>query len=344
MQKKRITFILNPISGAVKKAGIPKLIDKYLDKEKFDYDIKYTEYASHATKLAAQCRDNGDDIVVAVGGDGTINEVGRALIHSETAMAIIPCGSGNGLARHLMIPVNIRKAILIINQCDIRNLDYGLINDRPFFCTCGMGFDAFISMKFAEGGKRGPVKYLEHVLKEGLRYKPEIYTIEDETGETQYHKAYLVSCANASQYGNNAYIAPQASMSDGMMDVIIMEPFDFLDAPQVSFDMMNKTLHKSSKIKTFRSRRIHIHRKQPGPVHYDGDPTILGEDINISLVEKGIKIIVNPNVDIKSREPNMAQTAICELFNSFSTARADITRQGRRLLAMQKIWWRRMRR
>ena len=341
--KKHITFILNPISGKVKKAGIPVLIDKYLDKNRFDYTLRYTEYAGHAELIAREEREKGVDVVVAVGGDGTINEVGRALVHSSTAMGIIPCGSGNGLARHLMIPINIKKSILIINQCDIYDLDYGVINGHPFFCTCGMGFDAFISMKFAEGGKRGPVKYIEHVLKEGLRYKPEIYTIEDESGTVQYHKAYLVSCANASQYGNNAYIAPQASMRDGVMDVIIMEPFDFLDAPQVSFDMMNKTLHKSSKIKTFRSKKICVHRKKEGPVHYDGDPMMLGKDIEISLVEKGIKIIVNSEAENKNRDPNMVQNAVCELFNSFSTARVDITRQGRRLLAVNKKLWRKMR-
>lgn len=341
--KARVTFILNPISGKIKKTGIPRLIDTYLDKERFDYTLRYTEYAGHAEVMAREERDKGIDVVVAVGGDGTVNEIGRSLVHSNTAMGIIPCGSGNGLARHLMIPINIKKSIQIINQYDVYDLDYGMINGHPFFCTCGMGFDAFISMKFAEGGKRGPVKYIEHVLKEGLRYKPEIYTIEDGTGTVQYHKAYLVSCANASQYGNNAYIAPQASMRDGVMDVIIMEPFDFLDAPQVSFDMMNKTLHKSSKIKTFRSKRIIVHRSKEGPVHYDGDPVMLGKDIEISLVEKGIKIIVNPDAANKNREPNMVQNAVCEMFNSFSTARADITHQGRRLLAVNKRLWRKMR-
>ncbi len=132
----------------------------------------------------------------------------------------------------------------------------------PFFCTCGMGFDAFISMKFAEAGKRGVITYVQKVLEEGLKYEPETYDIEDNEG-THHYKAFLVSVANASQYGNNAYIAPQASMSDGMLDIIIMEPFDILDAPQVAIEMFNKTLNKSSKIKTFKAKTIiHIHRKK----------------------------------------------------------------------------------
>ena len=168
MEKKRILFILNPISGTVKKAGIPGKIGKYLNHDLFDHTIRYTEYAGHATVIAQEACEDGMDIVVAVGGDGTINEVGKALVHSSTAMGILPCGSGNGLARHLMIPINIKKAIEIINQ-----LDYGMINDNPFFCTCGMGFDAFISQKFAEGGKRGKLKYMQLVLSQGLRYKGE---------------------------------------------------------------------------------------------------------------------------------------------------------------------------
>ena len=283
MNKKQIVFIMNPISGTVSKAGIPHIIEANLDKEKFDYTIRETRYAGHASVIAEEAKDEKADIVVAVGGDGTVNEVARAIVQSDTALAILPCGSGNGLARHLMLPMNIKGAIRIINQCEVHCLDYGTINNIPFFCTCGMGFDAFISMKFAMSGKRGPISYVENVLKEGLKYKPETYEIEDETGTKRY-KAFLISCANASQYGNDAYIAPQASMSDGLMDVIIMEPFDVLEAPQISIDMFNKTLNKNSKIKTFKTKKIHIHRDQPGVIHYDGDPLMMGEDIDIELI------------------------------------------------------------
>ena len=197
MRMKKVVFIINPISGTANKAGIPQLIENKLDKSLFEYNIAETEYPGHATEIAKQAAKDGVDIVVATGGDGTVNEVGRSLIDTETAMGIIPCGSGNGLARHLMLPMGIGKAIDIINECEIHALDYGLINGIPFFCTCGMGFDAFISMKFAEAGKRGPITYVENVLKEGLKYKPETYEIVDETG-TKHYKAFLVSAANAS--------------------------------------------------------------------------------------------------------------------------------------------------
>ena len=335
MNKKKIIFILNPISGTVSKAGIPGLIEERLDKEKFDCRIAETKYAGHATELAQQAARQGIDIVVAVGGDGTVNEVGRALVNTKTAMGILPCGSGNGLARHLNLPMNLKKCIDILNDCDIHTLDYGLINRHPFFCTCGMGFDAFISMKFAEAGKRGPITYMQKILEEGLSYQPETYEIEDEEGTRRY-KAFLVSAANASQYGNNAYIAPQASMSDGLLDIIIMEPFDLIEAPQVAIELFNKTLDKNLKIKTFRASHIHIHRKSEGIIHYDGDPVMADADVDISIVPKGINIIVNPKGTKDYRQPNILQTAFSELFYNIDLMRQDITKQGRKVQALNK--------
>ena len=321
--RKKILFILNPISGTKSKNGMPKLIEKYLDKEKFEYLIVETERAGHASEIARQAAQNGIDIVVAVGGDGTVNEVARAIAETDTALAIIPSGSGNGLARHLMLPLNVKGALQVINECEIHDLDYGIINGMPFFCTCGMGFDAFISMKFALAGKRGPVSYVENVLREGLKYKPATYTIEDETGTEQY-KAFLISIANASQYGNDAYIAPQASMSDGFMDVIIMEPFDVMDAPQMSIDMFNKTINQNSHIKSFRSKHIHIHREEPGVIHYDGDPIIADADLDVLVREKGIKVVVNKNADKRRRRPSRVQTVFSEMMNNVNTVRTDI--------------------
>lgn len=335
MNKKKIIFILNPISGTVSKAGIPGLIEERLDKEKFDCRIAETKYAGHATELTQQAARQGIDIVVAVGGDGTVNEVGRALVNTKTAMGILPCGSGNGLARHLNLPMNLKKCIDILNDCDIHTLDYGLINRHPFFCTCGMGFDAFISMKFAEAGKRGPITYMQKILEEGLSYQPETYEIEDEEGTRRY-KAFLVSAANASQYGNNAYIAPQASMSDGLLDIIIMEPFDLIEAPQVAIELFNKTLDKNLKIKTFRASHIHIHRKSEGIIHYDGDPVMADADVDISIVPKGINIIVNPKGTKDYRQPNILQTAFSELFYNIDLMRQDITKQGRKVQALNK--------
>lgn len=333
--KKKAVFVINLISGTSDKAAIPGLIDQYLDKTKFEYEIAITQYAGHASEIATKAKDDGVDVVVAVGGDGTVNEVARAIVHSNTALGIIPCGSGNGLARHLLLPLNVRKAIDVINRSEVRQLDYGIINGYHFFCTCGMGFDAFVSMKFAEAGKRGPITYVENVLREGLKYKPETYTIEDDNGTLQY-KAFLISCANASQYGNNAYIAPQASMSDGLMDVIIMEPFDVFEAPQISIEMFSKTLDNNSKIKTFRTRHLHIHRDKPGVIHYDGDPVMTGADIDIELKPKGINIIVNTMADRSERQPNALQNAAAKLFNEINEIRDGIAQSRRKFQQWSK--------
>jgi len=320
--KKKILFIMNPISGTVRKTGIPKVVEDNLDKDCFDFDLEETRYSGHAYELATDAKVHGYDAVVAVGGDGTVNEVARAIVHSDIALGIVPCGSGNGLARHLMLPMDAAKAIKVINSHTVHDLDYGMINDIPFFCTCGMGFDAFISMKFAESGRRGPVTYIENILREGLKYRPETYEIKDENG-TSLYRAFLVSCANASQYGNNAYIAPQASMSDGLLDVIIMEPFDMLEAPQISIDMFNKTLDKNSKIKTFKTKHIQIHREKPGFIHYDGEPVMTSSDVDISVKDKGIKIIINPFADKAKRMPNAMQNAFSLFFNDIFSARTD---------------------
>ena len=339
--KKKAVFVINLNSGTSSKAAIPGLIENTIDKEKFDYEIVVTQYAGHASEIASRAKDEGKDIVVAVGGDGTVNEVARAIVHSGTALGIIPCGSGNGLARHLLLPMNVKKAIEVLNECEIRALDYGIINGYPFFCTCGMGFDAFVSQKFAEAGKRGPITYVENVLREGLKYQPETYILQDENGTIKY-KAFLISCANASQYGNNAYIAPQASMSDGLMDVIIMEPIDLIEAPQISIDMFNKTLDKSSKIKTVKCRKLHIHRSKPGAIHYDGDPAMTGEDIDVELVPNGINIVVNPFADRSVRKPNALQSAAAELFNEINVIREDISKQGRHIQVLSKVLQRKL--
>ena len=167
-EKKRIVFVVNPISGTQGKKAILKWIDERLDQSIYDYSIVKTEYAGHATQIAANAVQEKVDVVVAIGGDGTINEIARSLVHTNTALGIIPCGSGNGLARHLRIPMEPKAAIDVLNRGHELCIDYGKINNIPFFCTCGVGFDAFISLKFADSGKRGLLTYLENTLHESL--------------------------------------------------------------------------------------------------------------------------------------------------------------------------------
>ncbi len=290
-EKKKISFIINPKSGTQSKEQILHLLDEKLDKTKYAQEVIYTEYAGHAVEIAAQKAKENVNAVVDIGGDGTINEIARSLVHTKTALGIIPCGSGNGLARHLQISMEPKKAIEIINEGIIDVIDYGKINEVPFFCTCGVGFDAFVSLKFAKAGRRGPLTYLEKTLLESLKYQPETYELETEDGTLKY-KAFLIACGNASQYGNNAYIAPQAMLTDGLLDVTILEPFTVLDVPSLSFQLFNKTIDQNSHIKTFRCQTLRIHRTKPGVVHFDGDPMMMGENIDVKVIKEGLQVII----------------------------------------------------
>lgn len=289
---KKVLYIINPKSGTGKKQSIARLADTLTDKTKYEVEIAYTRYAGHATELAAGAADAGYDIVVAVGGDGTVNEVGRALVYRDTALGIIPCGSGNGLARHLAIPMAPQKAIEVINKGVVHCLDHGTINGKPFFCTCGVGFDAFISEKFASAGKRGLLAYVENTLRSGLLYKPQTYSIEDEDG-IETCQAFLIACANASQYGNDAYIAPYASMKDGLFDVVVMKPFNAIEAPQVAIQLFKGTLPANSHVKTFQTQKLIIHRQGEGVAHYDGDPFKTGSVIEVAMHHRSFNVVVN---------------------------------------------------
>lgn len=290
--KKKIVFVINPISGTQGKEQILAWVNEKLDREKYNMEVVYTEYAGHAVKIAAQKAAEKAFAVVAIGGDGTINEIARSLVHTDTALGIIPCGSGNGLARHLQIPLDPKKAVDIINGGRLEVIDYGKINGIPFFCTCGVGFDAFVSLKFSQAGKRGPLTYLEQTLLESLKYRPEVYELEMDGNASARYRAFLIACGNASQYGNNAYITPRATLDDGLLDVTILEPFTVLDVPSLSFQLFNKTIDQNSRIKTFQCKSLRIHRSKPGVVHFDGDPMMAGEDIEVSIVQRELKVIV----------------------------------------------------
>ena len=305
-EKKRIVFVVNPISGTQGKKAILKWIDERLDQSIYDYSIVKTEYAGHATQIAANAVQEKVDVVVAIGGDGTINEIARSLVHTNTALGIIPCGSGNGLARHLRIPMEPKAAIDVLNRGHELCIDYGKINNIRFFCTCGVGFDAFISLKFADSGKRGLLTYLENTLHESLTYQPETYEIENEEGTMKY-KAWLIACGNASQYGNDAYIAPQASLTDGLMDVTIMEPFTVLDVPSLSFQLFNKTIDQNSRVKTMRAKKIKIHRVNDGVMHFDGDPLMAGKELEVEIVPAGLRVIASEKKKEKPENPNLLQ-------------------------------------
>lgn len=295
-RKKRILFIINPISGVGSKNLLPGLIDKYIDKRLYESSVAYTEYAGHACSLASDAAADGVDVVVAVGGDGTINEVARSIVHTGTALGVVPCGSGNGFARHLGIPMNLRRSLEFINKAEPVVIDYGKLNGNPFFCACGVGFDALVSNDFAKCGRRGMFSYVQKTLVDWVTYKPEVYEVEADSVKKTY-KAFVIACGNASQYGNNAYIAPFASMRDGMLSVSVLSPFTSIDVPLIVTQLFNNTLDRNSHMTTFAARKIKIRRKSAGPVHYDGEPAVMDAELNIEIVPDGLRVLAKPGWD-----------------------------------------------
>jgi YegS/Rv2252/BmrU family lipid kinase len=297
MEEKRrhILAIINPVSGIGNKDKIPRLIDTVVDHELNDVSIIMSEYAGHAREITQQAVKDGIDVVVAIGGDGTVNEVGSAVCGTKTALAIVPSGSGNGLARHLRISMNASRALQVLNNGEVGQFDYCTVNGRPFFCTCGMGFDAEVSYKFSNEGTRGFITYVKTALTEYIKYKPQEYQI-DVDGAKLKEKAFVIACCNAAQYGNNAYIAPRATMQDGLIDVTVMHPFSLVESPLVGARLFLRQLNQDHHVSIYRGKRVVIERKRDDIIHVDGDPLVMPARIVIENVESGINILVPPSL------------------------------------------------
>lgn len=294
-KRRHIVAIINPVSGTGKKDKIPRLIDTVVDNNSNDVSIIMTEYAGHAHVIATQAASDGADIVVAIGGDGTVNEVGSAVCGTDTALAIVPSGSGNGLARHLRISMNASRALQVLNNGVVGSFDYCTVNGKPFFCTCGMGFDAAVSYKFSNEGTRGFITYVKTTLSEYIKYKPQEYLI-DVDGAKLNEKAFVIACCNAAQYGNNAYIAPRATMQDGLIDVTVMHPFNLVESPLIGARLFLRQLNHDNHVSIYRGKRVVIERRHDDIVHVDGDPMMMPARIVVENVSKGIHILVPPSL------------------------------------------------
>lgn len=288
--RKRILIIINPISGVQKKANIPGLIPGFLPEGEFLTVVEHTRYAGHASLLAQKAAYLGYDAVVAVGGDGTVNEIGSALVGSKTAMAIIPMGSGNGLARHLNIPLKVKKALQVIRDFHQTTIDTGVINGKPFIGIAGLGFDAHIGKKFSKHGKRGFFTYLKLVLKEYLSFKERTVVLKRK-GNKETIQAMMITIANSSQFGNNAVIAPDASTEDGKLKLCIVRKFPLYKAPWIAYLMVTRQIHRSNYLDIHTIKKATI--KQPKRLaHIDGEPLKIGKKIKVKVLPASLKVIV----------------------------------------------------
>lgn len=291
LSKLNILFIINPISGGKDKLKIPALIDAILDKTRFNPNFSFTEYVGHAGEIAEEASNKNFDVIVAVGGDGTINEIASKLMNQDKVLGIIPFGSGNGLARFLKIPMDTVKAIRVLNEVHVTTIDTGKFNGKHFFNMAGMGFDAHISSVFAGDKSRGLTGYLKLGLKEVMDYKAQTYHLKID-GIEYVKKAFVISIANSSQYGNNAHISPMASITDGLLDVCVVREFPMYKLPVLGFEMIRKTTHKSALVEIIRGKNIVIAREREDAIHIDGEPFFMGKEIEVSIAPLSLRIII----------------------------------------------------
>ena len=287
---KNIAFIVNPISGTKAKNRVAKLIRELLDLQQFAPTVVVTEYAGHATQLAQQFAMEDYYAVVAVGGDGTINEVASGLIGTATALGIVPNGSGNGFARHLDISTRMNRAIEMLNNSEVINVDYGLVNDQPFFSTCGVGFDAVVAQDFSDS-TRGFKGYLQSIFKDFFQYKADTYQLKGE-GIDITTTAFLVNFANAGQWGYDAYIAPKASVQDGWLDVAIVSEFPMTAAAGLALSLFTKNIDEKLHMNTIRAKELTLTRTSEGAMHIDGTPMVMPAELHVKIVEEGLKVLV----------------------------------------------------
>ncbi len=288
--KKKILYIINPVSGTKNNINIENIIDNETDNNQFELSIKHTEYPGHGRELAKLAVESKFDVVVAVGGDGTVNEISSALINTDTIFGIVPKGSGNGLARFLKIPINKSKAVQLINQLNVFKMDSIRLNDFHYVNMAGIGFDAHIAHLFANYGKRGFKSYVELIFKEFKKFESKYYNLVVD-GKTINEQAFLISFANSSQFGNEAHIAPLAEINDGLIDVCILNRFPKYKVIGIIYQLYTKRLLKSKYYRVYKAKQIELKSEHELKGHIDGDPVSFGKKLNIKILPQSLNVI-----------------------------------------------------
>lgn len=291
--KEKVLFIVNPISGHKDKKNFPSLVESLIDKEKYDYNISWTEYGGHAKELAREAIASGVDVIVAVGGDGTINEIGTAMLGAEQTFAIVPCGSGNGLARHLHIPLKAEKVITeVINKGVKSKIDTASINGVPFISIGGVGFDAIIADYFAKDPNRGLKTYVKLVTERYFKFQPEKYhLILDDDTEIDCEPLFI-SFANSNQFGNNAVVSPHASLNDGLLDVCVFKKPSFISIPDVAVKLMTSRIDHSKIVDIYKAKKIKVIRQKEDIANVDGEAMMMAKDLDIEIKPLSLNILL----------------------------------------------------
>ncbi len=291
MPKKKIAFIINPISGKGKHKNILELIDRYLDAKKFDFQILKSEYAGHMGSLAIESIAKGFEIIIVIGGDGSINEVFPNLLRSDIIFGIIPTGSGNGLARFLDIPLKPKKAIQLINQLPVQKIDTAEINGHPFISVAGVGFDAHVADIFSGNKKRGFRSYMKIIFKTYFSYKEKKYVINSNGDEIKEVQAMMICFANSNQFGNNVIISPKAKMNDGLIDICVVNKLPFWKIPFSMFLVFTSRVEKSNYYRRYQAKSFRLKSDKKQVVNIDGEPIRMDAEIELNIIPSSINII-----------------------------------------------------
>lgn len=285
-------FIFNPHSGSNRRN--PHLRDRaaeFIRENGWDANVVATERPRHATELAQRAVDDGCQLVVAIGGDGTMNEVASALVDAPASFGLIPCGSGNGLGRHLGIKK--RSAFRTLLEGRPLAIDTGMVNSDPFFCVAGAGFEAVIAGRFASLTSRGFSGYLRTSASAWRSYRPERYTIHHARGRDTI-EAFTFAISNSSQYGNNAFIAPGASVSDGLLDLTAVPHVGLHNAVPLLYRLFSGSIHRVSTVRRWQGAAFTIEREKAGWIHTDGEPRAEVSRLEISVRPRSLRIMVPP--------------------------------------------------
>lgn len=289
--KRKYLTIINPNSGTSRKTSIPELAYNILSENGSELYFVYTNEQGHVAQIIDDVATQGFDVVIGVGGDGTINEVADAVRPTDMTMGIIPMGSGNGLARSLDIPMDPEAALEVIRKGYIKRIDCCEANGVPFFVTFGVGFDAQVTASYDQKSFRGPLSYVLSTVDQFIKHKSSLYRLHL-NGEVIEQKAFLLTCANADQYGNNAIIAPEAELDDGLFDVVVIRNMSLLKAPQVAINLFTKNINESASIDIYRTDHLIIEREEADYAQVDGELLELGRRIEITIQKQQLPILV----------------------------------------------------
>lgn len=290
---KKIVFLVNPNSGVnhSRKALLKDYAAQVLDAEKYTWEIIFSKSAGHLFELSKSAAENGADIIVAVGGDGTVNQVAKGMFGSSAVLGLVPAGSGNGLAHHLNIPVDIPASLEVINKAEEKIIDTCSVNGELFVSIAGVGFDALVAKKFAETKRRGFLSYLNIVTNEYTWYRPRKYKLNID-GKIYKREALFVSFANTNQFGYNTIISPDASIEDGLIDVCIMKKVPLLLAPGIIGLLLTRKIDSSGYVEIIRAKEVSFTRRKNRPVNIDGEPVKLTPELTVKVNPASLRVLV----------------------------------------------------